>query len=132
LTDYGTDISTPNNDLDPYFRLVSERETLRQSLARAVTTSAGSLFWAPDRGINLRDYLNDGLDEGEAARLSGLIASQLERDERVLAAQCEVTFLLSTQTLIVKSEIDTADGPFDLVFNLNDANGNLNVTVINV
>lgn len=121
MTDYGTDISTPNGDLDPYFRLVSGSETLQQALYRAITTPAGSLFWAPDRGIDLAAYLEDGLSTAEASRLGGLVATQLERDERVLAASVEVSLEISTQSLRVSCEIDTADGPFDLVFSVTEA-----------
>lgn len=121
MTDYGVDISAPDGDLDPYFRLVSGTELLQQALYRAVTTPSGSLFWAPDRGIDLASYLEDGLSTAEASRLGGLVAAQFERDERVLSASVEVTLSIETQSLRVSCEIDTADGPFDLVFSVTEA-----------
>ena len=86
-TDYGIDVST-FPDLDPAFSLVSGREALAQSLTRRLQTPRGALPFHPDDGIDVRDWLHEGVDAVTLFRLRSEIEAELEKDERVLAASC--------------------------------------------
>ncbi|MDB4929454.1 MAG: hypothetical protein JWM10_1938 [Myxococcaceae bacterium] len=102
----GTDISTPAGadgqlGLDPYLRTVGGLEALAQALARRLVTPRGTLYRHPTYGHDVRQYLNDDLDEGDLSDIEAAVAAELGADERVDEAACLATFADETLRLAV-------------------------------
>lgn len=92
-TSLGIDIATPGAaDLDPYFGLVSEGRCLVEALARRLVTPRGSLFYAPQYGYDLRQWINADLDAGDLREIERAAAEECRADERVDDAALEATF----------------------------------------
>lgn len=80
----GVDVSTPGGlGLDPYFSLVSGGRALCEALARRLTTPRGSLLNYPDWGWDLRQYVNDDLDDADLREIERAAAQECLADERV-------------------------------------------------
>lgn len=108
MTTLGTDIATPNLDLDPAFALVSEGEMLAQAIARRIFSRRGSLLPAPGYGYDLRLLL--GADDVDAPRIQARVESEARADERVKTARAAVT-LEETRCTVALAGSSSA-GPF--------------------
>lgn len=109
----GTDISAIP-DLDPSFTLRSGKEVLGEALVRRLTTARGSLAYAPNYGIDIRDYLNRAFDNRLLARLRSYMEAELRRDERVAEVSVTLSYTAATQTIAASIEVVSAEGPFRL------------------
>lgn len=113
MSDYGTDIGG-TSDLD--FTLVTGRAVVIQAVARRLLTPRGSLFYAPDYGIDLSGLLNARFNSALLARWKSEIERQAEQDDRV--ASCTATLTVNGQQLKISVALELADGivaAFDLV-----------------
>ena len=129
-TDYGTGVASLSTeegglDLDPYFRKITGPMVVVYAVARRFVTRRGSLWWAPDAGFDLRGRLMDGVRAQDIERLAGLIATEAERDERVLNADVTVVFDASTEALTVTMNLTLADGVFPLVLHVSKVSTSL-------
>lgn len=77
--------------LDTLGRALSDSEVLIEDMLRAVTEEDGVLFWAPDKTLNLNDYLEKGMNAGAVAALESRIASLFEDDPRYSSMRARVT-----------------------------------------
>jgi len=84
-------------------------------LARRLTTRKGSLSFHPSYGIDLRDYLNDEMNDGLLFAMKSEIEGECENDERVLEADATVTYYQDTKSVRVSIAGVTAEGPFSMV-----------------
>ncbi len=114
MIDFGTDVST-YPDLDPNFGAISGPRAVAECCARMLETPRGSLVYAPNRGFDLRAALNESITTRVLDRLRSGIEQEAMKDERVLDATAQLTFIPSTSTLRVVLTLTTADGPFRLV-----------------
>ena len=117
-TDYGTGIaslSTPGGglDLDPYFRRITGPQVVLHAVARRFVTPRGSLWWAPDSGLDVRRWLAEGVRAQDLPTYEQLIATEAERDERVLSADVRLSF--ADDVLRVELSLTLAEGTFPLV-----------------
>ena len=118
-TDYGTTFSAlPGQPPDELFRPVSGRRVLAESIARQLTCPPGGLFWAPDKGVDLRAYLRSRLDGSALTQIRARILATLQLDERVVDVDASVTFRSSDHTLSVKLAVESAEGPFSFVLDV--------------
>ncbi len=117
---YGFDLSCVD-DLDPMFPSVSGRTVLVQAIARRLTTSRGGLFYDPDYGLDIRDWLSEGLTPGKVLELEIAIAAQCRRDQRVESAHATCVLDLITLIMTVSVELTDALGPFSFVMNVSAA-----------
>jgi phage baseplate assembly protein W len=108
--DLGTDV-TLVSDLAPVWGVSDGFTNLAAAIARRLDTERGSLFYAPDYGMDLKAYLNQDMSEADMSALQGAIASEIEKDPRVNSCTAVVT----RGSLDVAMGIETDDGPFDLV-----------------
>jgi hypothetical protein len=125
MTDYGQDLDW-REDLDPTGALCSGMRLLGNAAFHAITTARGSNFDAPDRGIDVIDFLHKGMTQTERAGLAGLIAQELVEDERFSGADVTVNetinqngdlgFLITAIITIVED-----DSQFQLVCSVADA-----------
>lgn len=89
--DLGTDINC-YPDLDPAFGLVTGFTCLAQCLARCLATPRGSLPYAPNRGTDLRQFVNEAVTPSLRARVQMAIERECEQDERVMGAKASVSW----------------------------------------
>ena len=118
-TDYGTTFAAlPGQPPDEMFRPISGRRVLAESIARQLTCPPGGLFWAPDKGIDLRAYLRARLDSSALTQIRARILATLQLDERIVDAEATVTFRSSDRVLSIKLAIESAEGPFSFVLDV--------------
>jgi hypothetical protein len=115
--DYGTDIAL-NRDS---FRYVYNTENLALQLERRLKTKKGSIRWAPDEGIDVREYVNKKLSSNDITDLSFAIKKELERDERVASVSVSLKFLYASFTLKGDIQVNTVyDTSFKLVLSVSN------------
>lgn len=116
-TDFGTDISCIP-DLDPGFATVSGFDLLGQDLLKGLSTPKGSIWYAPDEGFDLLDWVGESIDETNPQAAFAVqigVQAQAMRDERITAARASATWDGIT-TLTVTLTVATGLGPFTYVF----------------
>lgn len=116
---FGTDIST-FPDLDPTFTPISGQRAVAECCARMLFTPRGSLVGAPDRGIDLRAYLNASIGPRTIDEIQHLVEGECEQDERVQSAACTVSFAPQTFALSITVQLTTALGPFTMTVSVNN------------
>lgn len=90
------------------FRVVAE------AIARRWQTPRGGLVDDPNYGFNLSDFISDDLSPADIARMAKMAAAEAVKDERVVACDVDIT-LLPTGAMTVTGNVQTAQGPFQLV-----------------
>lgn len=108
-------------DLDPFARTVKNIPTVKQASIRRLTSRQGSLLGDPLYGLDLQTLLSEGGDSASlGVTIAARVRSQLLRDERILAVTVrKSTYVVETKTLDMVLIVQTLEGPFELVFNLN-------------
>lgn len=116
-TDYGTGIASISVagglDLDRYFRRITGPRVVLHAVARRFVTPRGSLWWAPDEGYDVRSLLLEGVRPAQLPTYEREIATEAERDERVLSA--DVTMSFANDVLRIAMTLRLAAGTFVLV-----------------
>lgn len=96
-------------DIDPSFSVVTGRRALAEAVARGWLDLAGSIFYAPDRGVGVSAFLSAAVNtNGLAHRLE----EDALKDERV--QDCSVTVTLVAEQLKITGALTDAQGPFTL------------------
>ncbi len=111
MTDYGTDVSCIT-DIDPTFNKVSGRILLGQSLVRRLTTYRGALIDDGDYGTDVTEWINESVGPRDVRRLQMLIDAELTKDERIVSATSELSFVNGVLSLSV--QLVDGEGPFTL------------------
>lgn len=109
---YGHDLFCVT-DIDPGAIEVDGRVLLAQALARRLITPRGGLIDDPNYGYDVTQFLNDDIQPATITRMQGQIVAEMLKDERVLAASCQVQFVGSQ--LMITISITDGIGPFPLV-----------------
>lgn len=120
VTDFGTDVSV-GDDLTRVWNLASGMDNLALAVYRRITTPEGALDEIdgddePYECIDIRAYVNARLSEVKLAQLRGRLAAVIENEERITSVTPEVAFDFASDTLTIKIDGETDDGPFELVF----------------
>ena len=120
-TDFGTDVSTfVDGDLDPFFRVISGKRVVAEAIVRRWTTPQGGLFFDENFGRDVRDLLGQATSPQTLFALKTALTLQAEEDERVREATVDVSLDPKTRRLVIRGEIETAEGPFTLVVAVTD------------
>jgi phage baseplate assembly protein W len=106
-SDYGQDIGW-TDDLDPAFAMVSGSICLLQALQRRLETSTGSLWYDPDYGLALHQYLKAAIPH--VSVIASAIETQCMRDDRVADARATVTFDRYTSKLAADVAVTSVTG----------------------
>ncbi len=114
--DLGTDLSALP---DLSFSLKSGRANLVEALARRLMTPRGGLFYDLSYGFDLRAYLQEDINPQTVFELESLVAVELQKDQRVLAAEVAVS-QPEHNALRLDALIQLADGPFRLILRATD------------
>lgn len=117
----GTDVHTPDLDLDPVFTLVSEGQMLAEALARRIFSRRGTLIDDAGYGYDLRAALN--ADDVDPARLARRLEAEARADERVQTARATVT--LTETACAVDLAGTSAAGPFRLTATIDRLTGDV-------
>lgn len=117
MADFGRDISTFVDvdgllDLDPAWNLLSGVPVVAEAIARRISTPPGSLPDDSSYGFDVRQLLEDNLDERDEAEARAAIRLQAEADERVLSADVQLS--LVDERLRIVLRLLLAEGPFTL------------------
>ncbi len=96
-------------DVSPQFSLAYGIRNLANALLRRLITPRGSLFYDPDYGLDLREYLNAALTDGEVGALAAAVGLELEKDERVASAQVAMTYIRSAGSLRLRCQVTVVD-----------------------
>jgi phage baseplate assembly protein W len=115
--DFGEDVSTFPS-LDTTFSTIGGFRVLAEALARRLMTPKGLLTFHPDYGFDLRQFINETIDDSVLARIKQGTIHEILQDERVADADATVTFTQATQTLTVTCQVVTAKGAFQFVLAL--------------
>ena len=109
--DYGNDTEAVS-DLTFARRQVDGEIMMAQAMARRLTTRRGELFYAPDYGYDLRQFLKGSVPPTSV--INGNIENELLKDERIADVTAETTFNQLTETLTARVFGHGAEGPVDL------------------
>lgn len=118
--DFGTDVSA-FPDLDPSFATISGNRVLIEICIRRWTTPRGSAPDAPDAGIDVRDYLNEGMvglagNAGNAvlSTMKQAMENEAKRDQRIRNCAALLVYNQGTSAINATVTLDGGNGPFTL------------------
>lgn len=103
--EYGLDISCVD-DIDPSLSLVSGSEGLMQAVARRWMTRAGELFYDPDYGTDIHDWIGTMVVAG---RIEARLEAEALKDERVRSCSVAVEFVPEEKRFKVKAVVTGND-----------------------
>jgi hypothetical protein len=117
-TDYGRDVSTfltnpieETLDLDPNFTLITGTQAVAEAVSRRLVTPRGALAYDPDFGTDLRDWLEQDVEEsGTAFAIASAIESECLKDERVSSAEAEATYDSEARRFDTRVAIELVSG----------------------
>lgn len=66
-----------------FARLTGDQRILAQAVVMRLDTKKGTLWTAPDYGLSLADYVEQGITADALARIPGDVRAELEKDERI-------------------------------------------------
>lgn len=110
MPDFGEDLAGVD-DIDFALSTVTGMKAVGQAVARRLITPAGALFYDPDYGYDLRQFMNAAFI-AQPSDLSARVEEEALKDERVLAARARVSFI--NGALTVRLVLETAFGVFPL------------------
>jgi hypothetical protein len=92
-----------------------------QRLARRLQTPRGALAFInddPNGGLDLRQYVNAKVTPNFRALVQAEVKAECEKDEEVLSADVEVSFVAETLTVTIR--VTANSGPFALVLTVRE------------
>lgn len=92
MVDYGQDF-TCTSDLETVLGVTTGRRVVAEAVFRRLITPRGRLIGDANYGFDLTAYINGELDTGGLGWLRSAVIAECEKDERVLSATCEMTWL---------------------------------------
>ncbi len=117
IPDYGTGLAVVS-DWPLRFTYASSFQNLANNLCRRLSTPRGSLAWDLNCGWDMRALLRDSLTPSAVAAAQSAIAAECEKDPRVNAASCVLTFIPQASMLTATISITGAQGPFAFVLSV--------------
>jgi hypothetical protein len=114
--DYGTDLWGAD-DLDPLMSEINDgRDStiVMQAIYRRLITPRGGLIDDPDYGLCVQDWIEGGMTAVELSQLPGVVANEIQKDDRVVRAIVAVR-QLDARTIALDISGEIAGGPFAMV-----------------
>lgn len=78
-------------DLDTLGGSLTDEQAMQEDMLRAVTEQEGVLPWAPDKTLDLNDYLEKGLTAADVGALESRIKALFDDDPRYASMDAAVT-----------------------------------------
>ncbi len=117
---YGNDLwcgptSTNTLDLDPMMLEVTGIQLLQQAVIRRQVTTKGTDISSPNDGIDLRQFVKQGMTQQQISVVAQTVQQELIKDQRILPSTTVVASYDTTANVLTLQEtIATAQGPFSL------------------
>jgi hypothetical protein len=102
-------------DASSDWKLARGRRNFANAIARRLSTPRGGLFYDPDYGLDLREYLNIGVTSVEIANLPGEIALEVKKDPRAQTVAVRMRHYRPQERLTIDITIGPGVGPFRLI-----------------
>ncbi len=124
MADFGSDIlTTPDGDIDPFFRLSSGVPVLAWAIVRRLSTAV--LWYAAGYGYDLTAIVNQGFSDVDLMALKSQIETQCQLDDRVQGATASINLNTQTKSMTIGIQIATANGPFQMIVGVDALNVSL-------
>ena len=118
--DFGLDLSCVS-DLEEEGRVVTGALLLGQALVRRWMTPRGMLLGSPDYGTDLREFLNEDVDELTLIRIKSEARAEALKDERVIDVTFNAaTYDLTTGRLFLEMAVEATEGTLTLKVAITD------------
>lgn len=115
------------DDVDSFLTLADGPQAAGEAAMTALLHESGILWWAPDRGYDLRQHLNSF---ATPERVQRAVVSQVEQGERVESAECSVTILGNEMQIEVAIILTEEDGAVEFTLTINEVGEVLSSAVI--
>ena len=114
MADLGSDFSCVT-DITPDLRVVSGEDCFAESLQRELAAAPGDLWYAPDWGAGLVNFINS---TALSWALSAVAERTCMRDERTENVSARTTTDGESATITI--DVESGEGPFVLIANITD------------
>jgi len=119
MSNLGQDLSCID-DLLPSGLVVSGGRLIAEAAIRRLTTPRGALLEDPDYGLDIHDWINDGMTPLEFAARRADVEAELLKDARIAGA--DVSLQLVQGVAILAIALDTVVGNVSLVASVSAIN----------
>ena len=106
------------NDISPKFALTSGLDNLLKALCRRLSTPHGGLFYAPDYGYDLMQFVNADVSSDLLQEIRAGVRAECLKDERVSDCYVTVSYDPGTTTIRVVVSVSSKSGTGRLVANI--------------
>lgn len=113
-------------DVDSFLTLTNGKQSAAEDVMSSLLHSPGILWWAPDLGHDVRQYLNSIAAE---ERIQRAVTAQAEIDERVESAECTVTRLGDQFTIDVALVLTEDDDAVQFTLTIDQLGAVINASV---
>jgi hypothetical protein len=113
-------------DIDPFLTLADGPRSAAEAVMRSLLHNPGILWWAPDQGHNLTQYLHGFFDQ-ERVELG--VRQQCERDERVDSAGVTATLLGSELQIRVDLVLTQDSAQVSFTLNIDSLGAVINASI---
>jgi phage baseplate assembly protein W len=114
LAQFGIDFACVD-DITPSFTLAAGLKNLGMALARRFSTPRGGLWYDPEYGLDLRQFVDMDVSSAEVNNLPKECAAEARKDERIHDADVRIRFQRRAATMKVTINGLWLDGPYRLV-----------------
>lgn len=104
------------DDFDLFISYVSPAQAAGEAIMCSLLHPPGTLWWAPDRGLDIRSFLHKPFD---AATIEIAVQSEVEKDERVDSATVVATQLGDELQLRINVTLTGDEGAVTLTLAVN-------------
>lgn len=115
-------------DVGKSFAIASGLRNIGNAMARRLMTPRGGLFYDPNYGLDLRNYLSAGNTPQQLAQLQSEIVSEVSKDERIENPTVTVAINVPASKLTIAILTDTAVGPYKFIVEI----GKLSVDLLRI
>lgn len=114
-------------DVDLFLSSTDERTSAAEAAARVLLHGPGKLWWAPDKGHDVRQYVHS---TGDAARIKANVQSAVESDERIGSADVDVVVFGKELLITVKLVLISSNTPTTLTVRIDELGKILDAQVL--
>lgn len=105
----GTDLDCLT-DVTPKFSLTSGIDNPVKALCRRLQTPHGGLFYAPDYGFDLGQFVNADIDSALLQEIRSGVTSECLKDDRVTGCSVQVSYDPGAETIKVAVSVSSLTG----------------------
>lgn len=114
-------------DVSPFLELSTGPKAAGEAALSSLLHSPGVLWWAPDRGYNVRQHLNAAVT---VERVQRNVRTQVEAGERVESAEVVAEVFAGELRIDVKLTLTEEDGDVEFTLTIDQLGAVLNASVV--